>query len=1071
MKKTSRFLIVLLVAALAVGATGCTAKARRAYHLSRADSYYKTGQMQSAEIEYLNVLRYDPANTRTYIRLGEMYYDQGRLQRAAFFLGKGSQMEPDNFDVRVKLGFIYSSISQFSNAEAQATFVLNKQPKNDEAPLLLAEAAVYPKAAAAARQRLQSLAGSGDSASIEVALGNLALRQRDTATAFADFKKAAALDPKSPAVNVALATEAWSEGDLSRADAYFKAAADASPVRSPRRMQFIRFKMETGDLAGARAVLDDLLKAAPDYLPATLILAEVAADQKKFDECADLLNQALKMDPDNFDALFFQSQLELARGQPAQAVTDMDRMAHMYPQVAPVQYHLGTACLATHDLTKAAESFERALQLNPNYVEAQLALAETQIQTGNADPAIASLERLRQQQPKLVQAQLLLADAYRLRNRNDEALAIYNTLESADPTNAQVAILHGAALLHIKDNAAARQEFEKVLRLVPGQVSAVGELVDLDIADQRLDAATRFIQDQIRQYPQQVAFRILAAKIQLAGKQRDQAEKTLLDTLTFSPTNTGVNLLLAQIYSDAGQNQKARDKVNAVMALDPQNIPALMLAATIYGANNDNQGAADAYEKVLKIDPKYSPALNNLAYIYTEEIPNLDRAYDLAQQAREMLPFDPSTADTYGWVCFKRGAYQPALDALKSAAAKMPNQSEVQFHLGMVCYMTGDESNARTALQQAWQSGKDFPNRAECGLCLTILNIDPSKADPTALATLEKRVAEKPNDPVAQHRLARIYQRTGNTDKAIAAYETIVQAAPQDLDAQMNLINLYTPKDPQKAYSMAKTAVKIAPYDPEVCHTLGRLAFAQGDYHLAASMLQQAVQNQPNNASLLLDYSFAAYSLGKVADAQSALQNSLALNLPASQAAQARQMLDMISLANAPAQAAAASARITDILKAAPDDVPALMARAAAAESTGDLSTAAADCEKVLLHYPDFTPAQSELARIYTAQSAKLDRALSLAMQAHDALPDDPAVAKTLGIIYFKRGDFTHAVLPLEQSAMKSGSDPETFYYLGAAQFNLKNRAESKANLQQAVALKLPDTLGASAKQMLAQLK
>jgi predicted Zn-dependent protease len=269
---------------------------------------------------------------------------------------------------------------------------------------------------------------------------------------------------------------------------------------------------------------------------------------------------------------------------------------------------------------------------------------------------------------------------------------------------------------------------------------------------------------------------------------------------------------------------------------------------------------------------------------------------------------------------------------------------------------------------------------------------------------------------------------------------------------------------------MAKAASKLAPYDSEVAHTLGRLAFLSGDYHLAVNVLQQTLQNQPGDASLLFDYAQAAYSLGMVAQAQAAWQNALAANLSAAQADQARRNLDMIALAAAPAQAAA-NARIAEVLKSEPDDAPALMARAVASEFSSDPATAEQAAEKVLDHYPDFTPAQELLARLYVAEPAKLDRAYALATKVHDTLPDDPEGAKILGIALVQRGDYGHAVNLLKQSVLTLSSDPEAFYYLGDAQYHLKNRTDSKASLQQALALKLSGQPAESARQMLSELK
>jgi tetratricopeptide (TPR) repeat protein len=1062
--------VVLLVLAGA----GCTAKVKKSYHLSRANRFYDAGKMGSAEIEYMNVLRFDPANGHAYARLGRIYYDEGRLQRALYFLSKSAQMTPDDLDLRTKLGFIYSSSGLATQAMAQADFVLAKKPQDDDATLLVAEAGLNPKETAGARQRLQDMARKGDRAAIEVALGNLALREQNLAEAAADFKKAQALDAKAPFVNSGLAMLAWEQGDVKQADVLFKAAADASPIRSPRRMQYARFKMMTGDTAGARAVLGEIIQGAPDYVPAPLVLAEIAAAEGKPEECQQLLDKVLASDADNYDALLFQGQLDLSRNDGARAVTDMERMARLYPQLPTVQCQLGAAYLEINDTVKASASLGRALELNPNLAQATLLLSQIHISNGNASPAIIALEALRKKQPKLVQAQLLLADAYRLAGRNQDALAIYASLEKDFPKNVQVPLLRGAALFKLKDLAGARQAFERVLQISPTNLPAIEQLVNLDLSAKNFDAALTRVNSQIQQGPGRVEFRILAAKIYLAQTNYAAAENALQDAHKVDPSHLGAPLLLAQLYSDTGRNPEALKELNDVMSKDTRNTSALMLVAKIYENSRDYKDAADAYERVIQLDARSDAAkaaYNNLAYLYSEKLDRLDRAYELAQKAREFLPFDPSTADTLGWIDFKRGAYNIALGLLQGSAAKLQTDPEVQFHFGMANYMTGDEADALAALQRAMQGGTNFLGSDECRKSLAILAVSADAPDLAARAMLEKRVSDRPDDPVALTRLAKIYQGAGNADKAAGAYEALLKAMPKNLNAMTNLVQLYAATDGKKAYEMAKAANKIAPYDPGVSHSLGRLAYLSGDYSISMSLLQQAAQSQPNDGVLQLDFAQSAYAIGKISDAQAALQKAMALNLPAPQAAQARRMWEMMTFASTPAQAAAADARIAEVLKSEPDNAPALMARAAAGEFNSNFGDAEQAYEKILTRFPDFTPAQKKLARLYAGEPGKLDRAYACAMKARETLPDDPALAKTLGIILVQRGNYDQAASLLKQSSSRISPDAEWYYYLGTAQFHLKNRPDSKNNLQQALNLKLSGAPAEAAKKMLAELK
>ena len=59
----------------------------------------------------------------------------------------------------------------------------------------------------------------------------------------------------------------------------------------------------------------------------------------------------------------------------------------------------------------------------------------------------------------------------------------------------------------------------------------------------------------------------------------------------------------------------------------------------------------------------------------------------------------------------------------------------------------------------------------------------------------------------------------------------------------------------------------------------------------------------------------------------------------------------------------------------------------------------------------------------------------------------------------------------LQESARQKTGDAELMYYLGMAQYRLKNRAESKTDLQKALDLNVSGAEAAEAKRVLAELK
>jgi len=1056
---------------LAVMGAGCTAKMKAARHLLLANSYFDSGQYDQAVIEYKNVLRNNPQDALVWSRLGIIYFEEGRLGDAIQILGRAHQLATNNIEVRLKLGAIYAGAGKLKEARDEASFVLDKNPRDAQAPILLAEASAAAGEIAESRARLQKISQAGDTAPLEVALGILSFRQQDFKTAEACFKNAVKLDPKFSEAYTALGNWYVAQNDIKDADTAFKTAADLSPPRSGKALQYAQFKIATKDPDAGKRLLQDIVKQAPDYLPAWIILAQLEATKKNYADGLALLGNVLSRDPGNLEGLVLKGRMELGQGGTAGAINDFEQAAKLFPKVAVVYYQLALAHLANNEPDKAVANLNQALNLNPNYADAILSLAEIQIRGGNVAPAIASLQQLTQQQPQIVPAQLLLAGAYGAQGSMDSAIQIYTKLETAYPDNPQFPLLLGTALLQQKKNTEARMKFDRALKLAPNYLPALEQMVNLDLMEKQYAVAQQRVQQQIGQNPGTAELQMLLANVLIARGETNQAESTLSKAIQLQPDFQQPYLMLAQLYAADNQSQKALADLQAALAKNPKDIGALMLMGMTYNAEKDYNDARGAYEKLLAVAPNNAMPMNNLAYIYAENLGQLDKGYQLAQQARNLSPTDPSIADTLGWILYQKGQYSSALTLLRESAVKLYAVPEVQFHLGMTYYMMGDEANAKATFQRALQLNEDFPEKGECNQCLAVLAIDSKTAGADARAWLEKRVASQAGDAIALMRLAAIYQREGTADKAIAAYEKALQANPQNVAALVNLARLYAPHDPQKAFNLAKSAYDLTPNDAVVTHILGRLAYQTGDYKWSLNLLQVTAQVQPQDPEVLYDLGESFYSLGRVPDARTEMQSALQADAAFSRSDDARRFLAMTDLADKPAQALAAQSQVDAILKSAPDYVPALMAKVVIAEQKPDSTAAMQIYENVLKHYPDFAPAEKQLAVLYVKDPNNDTKAYPLAMKARNAFPGDSEVARVLGIIVYRQGDYSHSANLLQESATQMSGDPELMYYLGAAQYHLKKPAESKASLQRALDLKLSGAQAVDAKRILAELK
>jgi len=1066
--KKIHILLMLSTVLLVVAGVGCS-RARKSYFLDQANHCFDSGQFDKAEAEYLNVIHVDPQNAQAVGRLGVIYFDEGRFQKAAPYLYKGSELDTNNLDLHLKLAQIYLVLGMLKEAHRESEFVLDRNPQDSLAPILFAQSLVKQNDVNAAQRRLQAFAQNGDDAAVETALGVIASNQRDFKIALTDFRRALALDSHFAAAYDALGSSFWEQNDLKGAKAAFKVAADCAPPYSPLQLPYGQFEIQSGNFVSAENFFNDLTIKTPAYIPAWLGLAEVALNEKKLDDCATALNKALAEDPDNADAQVLQARLDLARSDTGKATSELERLVKLYPQSSRIHYQLALAYVVDNQPTKALNQSHEALELDSHFIEAAFLLAQLELKTGDTDSAIDLLKQLVALQPDLTQAKLFLAEAYRIQNNFNGALKIYQQLEQAYPKNPQIPLLMGSAFVQQLNETAARQQFNRALEVEPGNVNAREELAQLDLADHQFAAAQDRVEQIIAKNPQQAFPQILLAKIFLAEGQTNQAESALSKAVGL-PQGSSANLLLAQLYFYSKQDQKALDTLDVALQNDSKDTAALMLYGMVQNDQKNYRAAADSYEKLLAINPQYTPALNNLAWLYAYNLGDLNKAYDLAQHARQLLPADPSTADTLGWVLFRKGQYFSALKLFQESANHLSNNPEVQFHVGLAHYMLADEDASRGAFQRALDLNKEFTERNQCEDCLDILNIDPKTADASACTRLENQISARPDDPIAFTKLAAIYQRDNNPAKAIALCETALKANPQNVNADILLAQLCASSNPQRAFELAKAAYQLKPDDMQVCAVLGRMAFLNGNDRWAYNLLVQASQNQPDNARTLSDFANAAFCVGKISDAQAAMQNALQAGLPAPQTTDAKNFLDLIAVCQNPGEAAVAEPHVESILNSSPGNAPALFAEAVIETQNRDSIGAEHNYEKLLALHTDCALAQKNLAILYAQNLVEPDKAYPVAVKAREAFPDDPQVAKSLALILFQQGDYLRAADLFNTISGSTTADAELFYCLGISEFRLKNYADSRKSLQRALTLNLSGQQATDARQTLAEL-
>ena len=111
--------------------------------------------------------------------------------------------------------------------------------------------------------------------------------------------------------------------------------------------------------------------------------------------------------------------------------------------------------------------------------------------------------------------------------------------------------------------------------------------------------------------------------------------------------------------------------------------------------------AEEDFLKALELEPEQPFVMNYLAYSWVEQKRNLDEAKRMLVRAVELRPDDGYIVDSLGWVYFRLGEYENAVDYLERAVELRPQDSVINDHLGDAFWRTGRRSEARFQWRRA----------------------------------------------------------------------------------------------------------------------------------------------------------------------------------------------------------------------------------------------------------------------------------------------------------------------------------------------------------------------------------
>ncbi|MGH2570005.1 MAG: tetratricopeptide repeat protein, partial [bacterium] len=198
--------------------------------------------------------------------------------------------------------------------------------------------------------------------------------------------------------------------------------------------------------------------------------------------------------------------------------------------------------------------------------------------------------------------------------------------------------------------------------------------------------------------------------LEVGGEEGTLEARRMVDSLA-----VGGTLELAHRYVQQGENAKATELYREVAQKNPES------ATAIYGLGwgliqaGQYEEAAVAFRKILALEPQNADSRNALAFIFAVTGDSLDRAETLAEEALKLAPgLSAYWYDTLGWVRFRRGKHEEALEVLRISESSLPpddssTRAENLYHIGAVLMALGRNDEAAEYLTKSVRRAKDEP--------------------------------------------------------------------------------------------------------------------------------------------------------------------------------------------------------------------------------------------------------------------------------------------------------------------------------------------------------------------------
>lgn len=488
-------------------------------------------------------------------------------------------------------------------------------------------------------------------------------------------------------------------------DAYLQAAKRVDDARIAERA--VKIGMFLKDEKRTREALEIWLSKDPDNLPAKKFAVLMAIKNSDRKAAVENLDAIFLEDPAGFEGGMLEMIKALEKEGRSQFIYDvLEDLNELHPDQSNLLFLQAVVASVLHDNALAQKKISQVLELQPDWNKAIIFQAQLAGRSGDMGKAREYLEKAVKQAPDDKQLRKMLLEVLVKTGAYDDAVKLYQSVLDENPDDGEA--LFTIALIYMQQNQQDKAEgyFEKALNKSEWEGQASFYLGKIELDRQNPSKALAWFD---RAEANGYGFEADMAAVSLLLNQKELAEAEIrIDKMDSKYPDQHLRILMmkAELYNQWAKYQAAYDVLSLALKDAPDNRDVLYARALI-AERLDKLDVLEAdLLKILEKNPDDVGALNALGYTLTDRTQRFDDAEKYLQKAIQLQPDEAVIVDSYGWLQFKKGKYDLALEYLKKAYDKQ-QENEIAAHIAEVLWVTGKEKEARDFFEPIF---KKFPD-------------------------------------------------------------------------------------------------------------------------------------------------------------------------------------------------------------------------------------------------------------------------------------------------------------------------------------------------------------------------